>query len=809
MSPAAQPLLANWIGYTAGAVVFGIFLVLLVRDLPGRGLRTGWRTLAAAAMAFLWNAGALANLFLDSFLLRLATTAALSLLPALLLDLLVEGRTRRLVLAGYLVSSASIVLHAMEPMFPGFPLHHRTLQLTALGFAPLTLGALVHLRRRRARPPRSGDGAAAVRALLRPPPPAGRPACLAGGAAIHHAGVPLALWVLMQDYRFLLLDAFLRFLANILLAAAFTWAGAVIAARLGWFDFHALSARTRRSVLAGAGAHAGPRRPRCRPALRAASSHAARLRRGDAEALLETIRRMPVRSRRFLAARALPWLHSSRPSADRRLPSAAFRTWRAEPRTALPPARTWRCRRGSNRWSMRSVSTWREQHLRELVSRRSCAHSRPYPALPVQRAERALRFHSAHAAAARRAAAAPGGDLPRYLLKGGEGLIPLERELEIVRAYLEIEALRLGERLAWSIDVPPEALEAPIPVLSLQPLVENAVRHGVAPLGGPGEVRVRARIEQGLCRIEVSDTGASLAPGANPEGIGLDNVRRRLELHFGGGSQLELRREDGRTIASFAVPMERRVPASCGEGGAPMRILIADDEPIVRQVLRELPRSARTSAVVGEASTGAGRRCGGWSGSTRTSFARHPMPQADGLSVGPPAASRDPHAAHHLRHRLRAARRGRAETGAVDYLLKPVRLERLQAALHRARSQLEALRSARTAHAEPPQRIAARAGEEIHLIDTRDIILFRAVDGGVEIVAAGGRYRAPHPLRELERRFPPPQFRRIHRAILINTAHLRSIAPLSSRRYLLRMTGGVEAVVSKRMAAVIREAAQW
>jgi DNA-binding LytR/AlgR family response regulator len=239
-----------------------------------------------------------------------------------------------------------------------------------------------------------------------------------------------------------------------------------------------------------------------------------------------------------------------------------------------------------------------------------------------------------------------------------------------------------------------------------------------------------------------------------------------------------------------------------------MRILIADDEPIARQVLRELLEECPDVAVVGEASTGAE--------TLRQVERLNPdvvlldihMPQADGLAVARQLRP-DPlpliiYVTAYEQHAVAAF-----ETGAVDYLLKPVRLERLQAALDRARGQLEALRAARTAPAEPPQRIAGRLGEEIHLIDTREVILFRAVESGVEIVATGGRYRAPHSLRELERRFPPPQFRRIHRSILINTAHLRSMSPLSSRRYLLRMTGGVEAVVSKRMAAVIREAAQW
>lgn len=569
MSPAAQPLLANWIGYTTGAVVFGIFLVLVVKDLAGRGLRAGWRTLTAAAMAFLWNAGALANLFLDSFLLRLVTTAALSLLPALLLDLLVEGGAGRLVRAGYLVSAGSMALHALEPLFPDFPLHDRTLQLAAAGFAPLTLAALVHLHRRRT-PARR---AAAAMALLlfalsfthlhQQEAPHAWPVEL----LIHHAGVPLALWVLMQDYRFLLLDAFLRFLVNILLAAGFAWAGAAVAARLGWFDSRRLAPAE--VVLAGAAVTL---------ALVAFSAlrHAVQrlltrlvFRRGDAEALLETIRRMPVRSEEEFAAAArtaIAAFFEAEPgdshAASTALPFGLGRRAGGRPYLSEDLALLGRLESLVNE----KLEHWREQHLRELVSQAElrALQARIHPHF-LFNALNALYGSIPRTAPAARQAVLHLAEIFRYLLKGGEGLIPLERELEIVRAYLEIEALRLGDRLRWTIDAAPEALGAMIPVLSLQPLVENAVRHGVAPSGGPGEVQVRARVEGGLCRIEVSDTGAGVEAEANPDGIGLDNVRRRLELHFGPGAQLELRRQAGRTVASFAVPREGRVPAFCHE----------------------------------------------------------------------------------------------------------------------------------------------------------------------------------------------------------------------------------------------------
>jgi hypothetical protein len=571
MSPAAQPLLANWIGYTAGTVVFGIFLVLVLKDLSGRGFRASWRTVSAAAMAFVWNAGALANLFIDSFLLRVVTTAALSLLPALLLDLLMEGRSRRLAAAGYSIGFLSIALHALEPLVPGFPLHHRTLQWTALGFAPLTAAAIIQLRRQRT-PARR---AAAAMALLlfalsfthlhSLDAPHAWPVEL----LVHHAGVPLALWVLMQDYRFLLLDAFLRFLANILLAALFAWLGAVIAAAIGWFDYRTLPPA--RVVLLGLGVTAAL------AAFAALRDAVQRLltrlvfRRGDAEALLEGIRRMPVRgeaefleeageqiARFFQAERAF----AASPAA----PALAFHLGRragGRPYLSEDLALLARLESLVNE----KLEHHREQHLRELVSQAElrALQARIHPHF-LFNALNALYGSIPRQAAAARRAVLNLAEIFRYLLRGEGGLIPLERELEIAEAYLEIESLRLGERLRWRLDAPTEARGVLIPVLSLQPLVENAVRHGVAPLDRGGEVTVQARFHPGRCEISVIDTGPGFAPQAGGEGIGLQNVRRRLALHF--GSDVEVRREGGRTVVAFSVPVAGQATAAAQASSA-------------------------------------------------------------------------------------------------------------------------------------------------------------------------------------------------------------------------------------------------
>ena len=97
----------------------------------------------------------------------------------------------------------------------------------------------------------------------------------------------------------------------------------------------------------------------------------------------------------------------------------------------------------------------------------------------------------------------------------------------------------------------------------------------------------------------------------------------------------------------------------------------------------------------------------------------------------------------------------------------------------------------------------------MYLLDPDQVIAFRAEGELVHIITAGDVYLAEHPLKELEQRLDPRRFRRIHRSTIINTDHIRRISPLSSKRWLLKLSNGMEAVVSKRMANAIREPAEW
>ena len=129
----------------------------------------------------------------------------------------------------------------------------------------------------------------------------------------------------------------------------------------------------------------------------------------------------------------------------------------------------------------------------------------------------------------------------------------LGREAELARAYLEIMRLRMGGALEFSIDVPEDVARAPFPPLMVITLVENAMKHGVAPVGR-GRVTVRARNGGGRIRLEVEDDGRGLA-AAPGQGVGLANIRERLATLFGDRARLDLTgREEGGALAAIEVP---------------------------------------------------------------------------------------------------------------------------------------------------------------------------------------------------------------------------------------------------------------
>ena len=155
--------------------------------------------------------------------------------------------------------------------------------------------------------------------------------------------------------------------------------------------------------------------------------------------------------------------------------------------------------------------------------------------------------------------------LRETLRVGGPDRVPLSKELDFTLRYLELERLRFPERLQVRCDVPDECSEALVPVLVLQPLVENALRHGVAPLASAGALAIRARTEDGTLILSVEDDGpgpGSVGRNAGT-GVGLRNVRDRLQVLFGADASVALTpREGGGACATVSLPLE--IPPRAG-----------------------------------------------------------------------------------------------------------------------------------------------------------------------------------------------------------------------------------------------------
>ena len=605
-----QPLLINVLGHAAGALIFAIFLFLLYSGRGWSGPRGRHLPGLAAALSLVWNAGSLVVLAWPGLPPRVlgvvvaATFSALSLLPAVLLHVSLEGSRPVLVRAGYLLSAVAIGMHFREIAGNGEALHQTALMLITVGFLVLAGAAAVSAAGKGNVSHRPG-GARIVASM-----------CLAlfamsfvhfgaGHAGevwsseliVHHAGIPLALFVLLQDYRFVLLDAFVRFLANALLALVLTGLGIEAAFRLLPVDKVVRNPLNEALLLAGVclflvlfawlrnqvqtwltqavfrhGGVAGlPVRVKESPPFSteepylawAAGQIAAALGAGHFSLLNLT------------DVDAALSLHAPVPAAM--LPALVSRkewNWaEAVVPIRLGPGNTRLLLLGRRQGGRRYLGDDLDalgKTAAEIAERVESLRAQEMNRLVSQAELRALQsqinphflfnaLNTLYGTIPREASAARGivlnlADIFRYFLQSGQTFVPLTREMQIVRAYLDVEQSRLGNRLQVVVEVEDEALAVPIPVLSIQPLVENAVKHGVALHSGPGYVRVKATCRGGELRISVENSGTGAA-GSAGTGMGLQNVRRRLEICYGASSQLQLSLNLQNTVAELTIPL--------------------------------------------------------------------------------------------------------------------------------------------------------------------------------------------------------------------------------------------------------------
>ena len=604
-----EPLLINILGHAAGALIFGIFLVLLYSGRGWSGVDGRYLPGLAGGLSLVWNLGSLAVLAWPSLppvilaLVVAVSFSVLSLLPAVLLHLSVKGNWRALVTAGYLLSAVAVVMHFQEIQGNGAELHQRALLLITVGFLVLTAAAVIRtaLRKDMGRP----GGTRLVASM-----------CLAlfamsfvhfgqGHASqvwsselvVHHAGIPLALFVLLQDYRFVLLDAFVRFLANALLAALLTGLVITAAFRLVLTDRMAREPLREAALLVSV----------CfflvffawlRNRVQAWLTRAI-FRQGSVAGLASRIKDCPAFSteEQFLdwagsviaatvktkdyavvsqgELEAANRLHLPIPASL--LPESAMSRWTwAE--VVLPirlgPGNSTLILLGRRQGGQRYLGEDLDVLARaatEIAERVELLRQQEMNRLVSQAEMRALQaqinphflfnaLNTLYGTIPREAGGARRmvlnlAEIFRYCLQSDKTFVPLSQEMQIVRAYLEVEQLRLGDRLKIDIQIDEAALEVPIPVLSVQPLVENAIKHGVAPSAEAGYVRISAELRSVGLRILVENSRGRSMIDSSGTGVGMQNVQRRLEICYGSGADLRLVAHPEKTIVELDIPV--------------------------------------------------------------------------------------------------------------------------------------------------------------------------------------------------------------------------------------------------------------
>lgn len=143
----------------------------------------------------------------------------------------------------------------------------------------------------------------------------------------------------------------------------------------------------------------------------------------------------------------------------------------------------------------------------------------------------------------------------RYNLHRDRGhTVPLAAELEAVSDYLALESVRFEDRLRVEFAIDADTRQVPIPPVLLQTLIENAVKHGIAPLPSGGEIVIRASLGRDAMMVEVENTGQLRAPDPGATPLGLSNVRERLRVLYGDRASLQLQERDGRVAATLLIP---------------------------------------------------------------------------------------------------------------------------------------------------------------------------------------------------------------------------------------------------------------
>jgi hypothetical protein len=596
------PVLVNTIGHCAGAIAFGILFYLFILDwrraTSGRSLLPS----IAAALAFLWNTGSLIGMATAPVGDPIADTiiagsfSVLSLLPAVLLHISLQSRHRIIWISGYAVSAIAVLLHVGDLVTGAPRFHYAAIVLVTIGFTVLTTASVIQEAVSGAH---DGGGKRLAGAMvlflfaisfahfgsthdIR---------AWSGEAALHHAGIPLALFVLLQDYRFLLLDAFIRFLVNGALAAFAIWIAFTAEVRLGLVahatrdPFYAgivftvaclvlslfgyLRVRAQRFLTHAVFLRSGSGRTfsklrdiasTCGSDLEYRASAANAIAEFFSTHKFEMIEGVtaekamavpdPARSNVQKWVQAMVPLRFSRGDCHILLlgPRKGGRRYLSEDLEMLERLAAVTCEQ---------VERMRSSEMQALVSQAElrALQAQINPHFFFNALNTLYGVITRDNSVARRLVLNLAG-LFRHCFGVSSTLSALEDEIKIVRAYLEIEEMRLGPKLRIEFDIDESVLSEQVPVLSIQPLVENAVQHGVACRPENGFVRLIIQRRGESIMVAVSNSGDFGTPPKerSGNGIGMANVRRRLTLCYGESSDLEVSTKDHVTTVRFLLP---------------------------------------------------------------------------------------------------------------------------------------------------------------------------------------------------------------------------------------------------------------
>lgn len=598
IAPNAAEVL-NLVGFVTGTALYAMLLALVVRNAGARGHGFAFSLpLATALLGLVWNLGELAayalpriGVFSQSIALWAVSFPALGLLAAVVVHSVARELPRggMLTAVAYTCSAVASLLH-LATVITGDP------QPSSIAFLLLTICysliiiALAVLTRTQANGPRA-LWVLALALFAVSASHLGRFHAGDNGWAVelvgHHAAIPLAVAILYQDYRFALADLFLKRALTLIAIVAIAFTGYTLVTTLPsgplaagvlmalWVGTALLSPWLNRLIvrfvdhsMLGRADYA---------ALRVTIGQALQAQ-DSIDGVLEAAcsRLSPA-----LAARDSWWLEESAAYTDPRPV-----TFEAPVPTTDQPRYLLRIGELTGGRRLLSDDTALVDSVVVIAARRIDQIRLTHERYEVQlREEEMLKLTAEAELKALRAQVNPHflfnalttigylietappralntlmqlTALLRGVLKSEGEFTTLGREIELVEHYLKIEHERFEERLRIRIDVPQSLRSLRIPTLVIQPLVENAIKHGVAPSKSGGDVSVIATAHDGTLRVMVRNTGAPLRDAARDsrERVGVGNVRQRLRGHYGDAAALTLDADpQGGTIAEIVLPI--------------------------------------------------------------------------------------------------------------------------------------------------------------------------------------------------------------------------------------------------------------